>query len=66
VDRNGSILWISPLVSYDERDTSFSVAQRNLNRERELGMWPMAIQSDGQRFGYFDGTHLKLFRIEQF
>jgi hypothetical protein len=66
VNRNGIILWISPLVSYDRLDMSFSVAQRNLNREYELGLWPMAMQSDGQRFGYFDGSSLKFFRIEQF
>ncbi|MCD4847055.1 MAG: hypothetical protein K8R76_02560 [Candidatus Aegiribacteria sp.] len=64
VNNDGNILYVSPIVNLNIGESIYQIASKNFNHEHELGSIPSALQSDGNRFGFYDGKTLKYFRIE--
>jgi hypothetical protein len=64
VNSRGEIVWISQMVNLNIEQSLYKMATYNYNHEHELGSIPSALQSDGNRFGFYDGKTLKYFRIE--
>ncbi len=64
VNNQGEIAWISQMINLNTEQSPYNIASNNFNHEHELGSIPSALQSDGNRFGFYDGKSLKYFRIE--
>jgi len=65
VNEYGKIVWISQLVNLNIEHSLCNIATNNFNIEHELGSIPSALQSNGNRFGFYDGNMLLFFKINE-
>ena len=64
VNSHGEIVWTSQIVNLNVEQSPYMIAASNFNHEHELGSIPSVIQSDGDRFGFYNGSVLVFFRLE--